>query len=161
MDGVILDTRKLTIAVNIERNYGKHKISFSMSESVTVANGAERREAYNNIVGQLEDQIRLYEHVNLGNLQLPQDNNGGAPQTNNVLEKFKVTALVVESKNGKRYVSVQGGKYAKYGVAVYEECITDLPIETYEYGVHDLTAHDLTATVDIVDGKARRTVSIQ
>lgn len=156
-----MSKREFKLNLEIERNYGKHKIRFGISEIVHVENGTERREAFNNLLLQLNDQIRLYEHTELGNVTLPQTSNAPDNGNSNNLETFTATHLVVENKQGKKYISVKGGKYAKFGVAVYEECQTDLPIEEYDYGVHDLTHMNLTAMVDVVDGKPRRTVSIR
>lgn len=156
-----MSKRELTISVAINRHYGQHEIRFAMAEVVRVANGAERREAYNNLLAQLDDQIKIYEDVHLQHVTLPQGQSLRNDDLNK-LEKFTITAINVEFKNGKKYISAQGGKYAKFGVAIYpDSCVTDLPIEDYELGLHDMTVHNLTATIDLVDGKAQRVVSIQ
>lgn len=156
-----MSKRELRIVVEITRNYGAHSIKFGMGEVVKVANGSERREAFNNLLSQLDDQINIYEDVHLQHVTLPQGQSLRNDDLNK-LEKFTITAINVEFKNGKKYISAQGGKYTKFGVAIYpDSCITDLPIEDYELGLHDMTVHNLTATIDLVDGKAQRVVSIQ
>lgn len=156
-----MSEREIKLKVEITRNYGVHSITFGMDEVVTVANGHERREAYNGLVKQIQDQIAVYEAYDLPNLKLPVLQ-GNQPQASNRVETFKVTHLVVESKNGKRYLSAKGGKYTKYGVALYPDtCETQLPIETYDYGVHPMDSLNVTATVDVVNGKAQRVLSIK
>lgn len=156
-----MSKRDLKLNVEVTRNYGLHSVKFGLSEIVSISNGQQRRDAFANLLVQLDDQISLYESVHLQETRLPNVVDSASNGTANNLEQFKPTTLMIESKGGKRIVSIKGGKYSKFGVPVYPECVTDLPIDSYDYGAHDLTQHDLTATVDIVDGKAKRTVSIK
>lgn len=153
--------RAMNFHVEITRNYGSHTIKFGISELQNVSSGSERRAHFNNLVSQLEDQIEVYErthlpHVDLVTFPKPHE----ADDT--VLNQGKPTALVVEHRNGRREVSLKVMQYQKHGVPVYSDtCITDLPLAEYELGEHDLTHLDLTATVDIVDGKPKRVLSIK
>jgi hypothetical protein len=155
------DSRKFQVSVEVTRNYGLHSIKFALSENVTVNNGQERRDAFASLMVQLTDQISLYESIHLPELRLPSVSNQHEASSPNNFKKVKATQLVVESKGGKRYLSVKGGEYTKFGVAIYPECDTAILLDEYDYGVHDLTPHNLDAVIEIVDGKPRRVVSLK
>ena len=155
-----MNKRLLRLEFGITRRYGDHEIYFSMTENVNISSGRERVDAYNSLISQVNHQIAHYEKNHLPHVKLPQSS-GNAVVASALLDSFNADKLVVESKSGKRYVSVKGGRWAKFGVPIYPECETDLPLDDYDYGEHDLSELGLTATVDIVDGTPKRTLSIK
>lgn len=151
--------RDLRLNVEVTRNYGLHSVKFGLSEVVTVEHGQARRDAFANLLVQLDDQIKLYEETMLQDTRLPMVMSSN---TDSKVKTIPAVKLVVENKQGKREVSLQGGQYSKHGVPVYSDtCETELDIDNYEYGVHDLSHHNLTATIDIVDGKPKRVLVIK
>lgn len=151
--------RTLTLKVSIKRNYGKHEITYGIEETVEVENGDERRKAFQNLQGQLDDQINLYEAVYLPNVKIP--DTGAVGSTAKASDTFPAKTLVIEHKNGRRETRVKGGAWEKFGVPLYEECETLFPHEQFEYGVHDISGYNLTATVEMADGKAKRIRSLK
>ena len=152
--------RRFRIDARISRNYGSHSVEFGISELVDCANGHDRRNAFNNLLGQLQDQIYVYEQTHLQDVRLPEPSSPITSQGE--LQTIPLTHIIVENKNGKRMLSAKGGQYSKFGVAIYDDtCTTDLPLDDYDYGEHDFTGRGISFTVDIVDGKPRRVVSIK
>lgn len=153
-------SRTLTLKVSIERNYGQHKITYGIEETVEVANGDERRKAYENLQAQLDDQIHVYEAVHLSRVRLPngQAGNNGSSQTS---DTFPAKTLLVEFKNGRKEIRIKGGAWTKHGVPVYQECETNFHIENFEFGVHDISSYNLIATVEIVAGNPKRIRSLK
>ena len=151
----------MTFSLKINRNYGNHSIEFGLSEVAEIRSGAERRTHFNGLVKQLEDQIEQYEKHHLSHVTLPTNapaGQGALP----LMETLRPSSIVVEHKNGKRMISLKGGKYQRHGVPIYEDtCKTDLPIESYEYGEHDISQHNLMATIDIEGGSPKRVTSIK
>jgi len=153
--------RMLELSVVITRNYGKHSVEFGMKEICEISSGSHRRSAYNNIVGQLNDQIEQYETVNLNQIRLPEQSTE-AVKSDSFVAEIPVSEIIVESKNGKRRMSAKGGQYSKHGVAIYEDtCQTDLVLSNYDYGTHDISMHNLIMYVDIVGGMPKRALSIR
>ena len=153
--------RTLMLRAGIRRNYGGHEIWFEVAEQVDVANGQERRDAFMNLQAQLEDQINVYEHVSLPHVKLPSGaivTGGGDGWTQ---DTFPVSKISVEFKQGKRFVAAHGGKWQKFGVPIYKECITPLNIDDLALGDFDCSGLNLTATVSLKDGKAKRVDSIK
>lgn len=152
-------TRRLTLKVTIKRNYGQHEISYGLEETVEVSNGDERRKAFQNLQSQLDDQINIYEAVYLPHIVLPtgQANNSSKSTQS---DTFPAKTLIIEHKNGRRETRIKGGKWEKHGVPVYDECETLFHVEQFELGIHDISSYNLTATVDIVEGKAKRVRSL-
>lgn len=154
-------SRSMTLTVNINRNYGDHSIDFGISEIVHVKSGSHRRSAFNNLILQLNDQIELYETVNLKQIRLPETSTKSNNVEDNVIV-LPITHIAIENKNGKKYMSGQGGQYSKHGVPIYADtCATDLVLDEYDYGVHDITAHNLKMAIDVVDGKPKRIIAIK
>lgn len=154
------EIRTFVIRAGLKRNYGKHEVYYEISEQIEVADGQQRRDAFQNLQAQLEDQIRVYEAVSLPHVRLPQES-GSRGNVESGQDSFPLETIIVESKSGKRYVSATGGKWKKYGVPIYKECDTELDIEALHYGVHDMTTFNITATIEIVGGKAKRVVAIK
>lgn len=153
-------TRTFALRVGIKRKYGDHEISFEIAEQVECAGGQERRDAFLNLQAQLEDQIQIYEKVSLPHVQLPQRGGAVSNQAGGI-DTFVLENIIVESKGGKRFVSAAGGKWQKFGVPIYKECGTDIIWQELAFGVHDFSHLNMTVTVDIEDGKAKRCRSIR
>lgn len=152
--------RTFQMRVGITRRYGDHEIYFEIAEQVEVSGGQERREIFLNLQAQLEDQITVYEKVSLPHVQLPQ-RNGSNGASSGASDTFVLDSIVVESKGGKRFVSAAGGKWKKHGVPVYPECSTDIDFALLDYGRHDFAHLNMTVTVDIENGSAKRCRSIR
>lgn len=153
--------RTVQLRVAIRRDYGAHQISFEIAEQVEISNGQERRDAFMNLQAQLEDQINVYEHVSLPHVKLP---SGSIVATGNdgwTTDTFPISKISVEFKQGKRWVAAHGGKWQKFGVAVYKECSSVLNIEDLALGDFDCSHLNLTATISIKDGSAKRVDSIK
>lgn len=153
--------RALTIKVGIKRNYGKHEIYYEASELVELSSGHERQDAFNNLYAQLDSQIRHYEEVFLPLVKLPNvsetHNDGGENGT----DTFTLEKITVENYQGKRRVKAVGGKYAKWGVAVYDGVVTDLDLDALAYGEHhQFAALKLQVVAELEGGKAVRVRSI-
>lgn len=153
--------RLLMLRVGIKRNYGAHEISFEVAEQVEVTNGQERRDAFMNLQAQLEDQINVYEHVSLPHVKLPSGSIVAAGNDGWTTDTFPISKISVEFKQGKRFVAAHGGKWQKFGVPIYKECASNLNIEDLALGDFECSALNLTATVSIKDGKAKRVDSIK
>lgn len=152
--------RQITIGIQIKRNYGDHEITFAISEYVDVMSGADRREAYNNLLGQLEDQIKVYEAVSLPHVQLPNRSAHSQAGGSNS-DTFPLESIIIENKQGKKYVSATGGRWSKFGVPIYKGCATDLDISALDYGVHDFSHLNMTCTIELEGDKAKRVRSIK
>lgn len=156
--------REMRINVKIERDYGKHKIAFELGAIVEVASGHERQAAFDNLVVQLEDQIKHYEDIQLPHVKLPQGSASPAPKSHaeNVgHEAFLVETIKVESVEGKRRVRCCGGKFTKHGVTAYPECETNYPLESLDYGVHDVKHLKMLATCEAEQGVIKRVRSLK
>jgi len=154
------ETRTLLIRAGIKRNYGKHEIYYEISEQIEVANGQERRDAFQNLQAQLEDQISVYEHVSLPHVKLP----AGGPAdsgSKGTTDTFPVDSITIESVKGKKHIAAMGGKWKKFGVPIYSECETSLDVSLWDYGVHDVAHLGLTAKIYIEGDRAKRVMSIK
>lgn len=155
-----MSERKFLVRAGIRRNYGKHEVYYELSEEVTVSSTGGVREAFVGLQSLLEEQIRVYEAVSLPHVKLPD----GQPQTqggDNQEDTFQLETLKVEFQDNKRRVRACGGKYLKWGVPVYDDCGTDLPIETLGFGVHDFRHLNLTVKVEMEGNKPARARSIR
>lgn len=152
-------SKNIGVTISIRRKYGDHEIEFSLQEFHSVENGQERRDAFNGVLAQLNDQILIYETTHLKNYR-PATTTNEKPL--NRVETVPLTHLVVEHKNGARHVSAKGGIYKKFGVACYDDsCQTELDLDLFDYGEHDMMADNLVMTVDIVNNKAQRVLAIK
>ena len=153
-------TRTFQLEAKITRNYGKHEITFGLTETVQCASTGQVKEAFLDLQSLLENQITLYEAVSLPHVQLP-----GVREQHTASEAsadtFTLELIRIESSNGKKRIRAVGGKYTKHGVPVYEECATDLPLESLDYGNHNFKHLNLKVKVKLEDGKPKRAVSIR
>ncbi len=155
-----MGVRTFQVKAEITRDYGKHKITFGLVESVECSSVGEVKEAFLNLQSLLENQITVYEAVSLPHVKLPNQSNSveGNQHTG---ESFQLETILVESQGGKRRVKAKGGKYQQFGVPVYEECATDLDLKLLDYGVHDFKHLNLTVKVELDGDKPRRALSIR
>lgn len=152
--------RRFLVRAGLRRNYGKHEVYYELSEEILATSTGQVRDAFINLQTLLENQIAVYEQVSLPHVKLP-DVQSGDSETTPAPDDFNLECIKVEFTNGKRIVKATGGQWTKHGVPVYEECSTDLPIETLDYGVHDYRHLNLRVKADIVGGKPKRAVSIK
>ena len=152
--------RTLMLRAGIRRNYGGHEMYFEIAEQVEIANGQERRDAFMNLQAQLEDQINVYEHVSLPHVKLPAGNVVQLGNDGWTTDTFTIAKISIEFKQGKRFVAAHGGKWQKFGVPIYKECISALNIEDLALGDFDCGSLGLIATISLKDGKAKRVDSI-
>lgn len=154
------EPKEYLIRAGIRRNYGLHEVYYEISEQVTVSNGQERRDAFQNLQAQLEDQIKVYEAVSLPHVRLPQT--AGHPQTGNAnSDTFPLESIRVEFSQGKRIVRAIGGKWKKFGIPVYDDCDTMIGHEALDFGEHPMSELNLTVHVELEDGKPKRARSIK
>lgn len=152
-------SKNIGVTISIRRKYGDHEIEFSLQEFHTVENGLERRDAFNDVLSQLNDQILVYETTFLKDYK-PTQPTGEKHHTRT--EIVPLTSIVVEHKNGVRHVSCKGGIYKKFGVACYDDsCQTEMNLDTLDYGEHVVVEEGLMMTVDIVNNKAQRVLAIK
>lgn len=155
------ESRLLMLRAGCTRKYGAHEVYFEIAEQVECKSGEDRRTGFLNLLAQLDDQIKHYEHFILPTVKLPhgqQPANGGNGSST---KEIKPDSISVEFTSGKRMVSLKGGEYQKFGVPLYKECDTAWPIETAEFGIHDLKESGLIAIVEIVGGKPKRVLSLK
>lgn len=152
--------RRFLVRAGLKRNYGKHEIYFELSEEISAASTGQVREAFLSLQSLLDEQVKVYEQTSLPHVALPDSRNTGASSAAG-LETFALETIKVESQDGKKRIKACGGKYVKHGVPVYEECQTDLPIETLDYGVFDYRELKLTVSVQMDNGKPKKAVSIR
>ena len=155
------EKRTLMLRVGVTRKYGAHEVYFEMAEQVDIENGEQRREAYLNLLAQVDDQIKHYEHFLLPTVKLPMGGSSAPASGNASTKEFKPDSISVEFKDNKRQVSLKGGEYQKFGVPLYKECDTVWPIETADFGTHDLRNSGLVAVVELVGGKPKRVLSLK
>lgn len=151
--------KRFLVRAGLRRNYGKHEVYYELSEEVSVSSTGQVREAFINLQSLLEEQITVYEKVSLPHVQLP----AGVvekPNGSNDDSTFTLETIKVEFVDNKRRVRAVGGNFKKYGVPVYDDCGTDLPIETLGFGVHDFRSLNLTVKVEFENGKPVRARSI-
>lgn len=151
--------RTFLARVGIERRYGSHSVYFELSEEVKAASTGQVREAFLNLQGLLDSQIQVYEQVSLPHVKLPQ----AQGSQNNAVHSptsFLVEAIKIEFVDGKKQVKAVGGSFTKHGVPVYKECKESIGIESMDYGTHDVKHLGLTATIEYVNGKPKRVLSI-
>jgi len=154
------EPRTFVIRVGVRRSYGAHEIYYEISEQIEVESGEERRSAFLNLQAQLDDQVKVYEEISLPHVKLPAGTKGsGAASVS--LETFPLELIKVEFQDGSKRIKACGGKYMKWGVPVYKECFTELPIETLAYGPHDYRDLKLTCTADVEGGKPVRVRAIK
>lgn len=154
-----MSKRTFAIKTGVRRNYGKHEIYFEIAEQVEIESTGQLREAYLNLQSLLDDQIKTYEALSLPHVSLPSGQDGLQSGGQNS-DTFVLETIKIEFADGKKRVKACGGKYLKHGVPVYEECKTQLPIETLSMGIHDFRHLNLTVKVDIEGGKPKRAYSI-
>jgi len=152
--------RTFLARAEISRDYGKHKITFGLSESVECSSVGEVKEAFLNLQSLLENQITVYEAVSLPHVRLPHA--GGVDEKAvSSADSFILESVLVESVGGKKRVRAIGGKYTKHGVPVYPECGTDLNVFKLDYGSHDFRHLNLTVKAELDGDKPRRALSIK
>lgn len=151
--------RRFLVRAGIERRYGQHSVYFEISEEVDAKSTGEVREAYNGLLGLLDDQIKTYETVSLPHVILPKQT-GAVSGASGQANTFPVDTIKVEFVDGKKQVKACGGSFVKHGVPVYKECKESLGIESMDYGIHDVKHLGLTATIEYVNGKPKRVLSI-
>lgn len=153
-------TRTFVVRAEIKRNYGKHEITFGLSEQVECTSSGEVKEAFLSLQSLLENQISIYEAVSLPHITLPKVENSQA-SADSSSDSFQLESIKVESQNGKKRVRACGGGYTQWGVPVYAECATDLDIAKLDYGVHNFKNLNLTVKVELEGGKPKRAISIR
>jgi hypothetical protein len=152
--------RKFTIHAGIKRNYGKHEVSYEISETIESSSSGDLRRQFAELHSYLEEQIRFYEQVSLPHTKLP-DSVSPTQGNQSTGENFPLETIKVEFQDNKKRIKACGGKFVKHGVPVYEECATDLPIETLGFGVHDFRHLNLTVKVQMDGDKPKKAISIR
>lgn len=155
------EVRTLMIRVGLTRKYGAHEVYFEMAEQVEVHNGEERREAYLNILAQVDDQIKHYEHFLLPLVKLPHGGNPATVSEAATTKEIKAKSISVEFTKGKRWVSLMGGDFIKFGVPLYKDCDTQWPVETAELGIHNVEHLNMTAVIELDGKKPKRVLSLK
>lgn len=152
--------RRFTIHAGIKRNYGKHEVSYEISEQIESSSSGDLRRQFAELHSLLEEQIKFYESVSLQHVKLP---DAGVSDSKDLFSEnsFPLETIKIEFQDNKRRVKACGGKYVKHGVPVYEECATDLPIESLGFGVHDFRHLNLTVKVQMDGDKPRKAISIR
>jgi hypothetical protein len=156
--------RQMSFRVMVKRNYGAHEISFELGEILDISSGHERQSAFDNLLAQVNDQIKRYEELELPHVKLPMGQASQAPKSHaeNVgHEAFLVETIKVEHVEGKRRVRCCGGKFLKHGVTAYPECETNYPIESLDYGTHDVRHLKMLATCEAENGVIKRVRSLK
>ncbi len=152
--------RTFQLRAGIKRSYGQHEISFEIAEQIEADSTGQVRDGYISLLALLNNQIKLYEELELPHVKLPQGavTNAGGQSA----EQFNLDTISVEFTDGKRVVKAKGGKYDKFGVRVYDECQTDLDIAGLTFGEHkQFSTLNLTCYVDLENGKAKRVRAIK
>lgn len=152
-------TRTFQVRAGLRRNYGKHEIYYELSENIQANSTGDVREAFISLQSLLEEQVKVYEQVSLPHVQLPASN-GASVGNQHESENFTLETIKVEFVDGKRRVKACGGKFVKHGVPVYEECRTDLPIETLSMGVHSFRSLNLTVVCEMNGDKPKKALAI-
>lgn len=152
--------RTFVIRAGVTRRYGDHEIYYEISEQIEASNGQERRDAFQNLQAMLDDQVKVYEAVSLPHVRLPQGS-AAASTGGTVSDTFPLESIIVENKQGKRFVSACGGRWAKFGVPIYKGCQTDIDIANLDYGVHDFSHLQAVCTIELEGDKAKRVRSIK
>lgn len=156
-------SRGIVITVGLTRQYGRDTIKFEMTEAVNVSSGLQRREAYANLLGQLKDQIELFERDNATMLTSHPANDKKSVSFDPVTRVVPVTFIVKENVEGKDRIKVRGGEFEKFGVQLYPECKSypeDLNPHKLPYGIHDLTGRNLTMVVQMDGDKPKRVLQL-
>lgn len=152
--------RRFLVRAGLRRHYGKHEVYYELSEEIDATSTGDVRQAFIGLQSLLEEQISVYEKVSLPHVKLPDSvspTQGNQPTG----DAFPLETIKVEFQDNKKRIKACGGKYVKHGVPVYEECATDLPIETLGFGVHDLRHLNLTVKVQMDGDKPKKAVSIR
>lgn len=155
-----MGTRTFLIRAEISRDYGKHKVTFGLSESVECASSGAVKDAFLDLQSLLENQIQIYEQVSLPHVKLP-NAVGAVEGYQHSGDSFPLELIKVEFTEGKKRIKAVGGKYTKHGVPVYKECATDLDVEKLDFGVHDFRHLNMTVKVELDGNKPRRALSIR
>lgn len=155
------EARTFMLRHGVTRNYGAHSVYFEMAEQVELENHEQRRDAFLRLIAQVDDQIKHYEAFLLPSVRLPQGGNAASASGAASTKEFKAKSITVEFTKGKRMVSLLGGDYIKFGVPLYKDCDTQWPVESADFGVHNVEHLNLTAIVEIIGGKPKRVLSLK
>lgn len=152
--------RTFLIKAEITRDYGKHKVTFGLSEQVDCESSGAVKDAFLSLQSLLENQITIYEAVSLPHVRLPHVSSSSGGESSSA-DSFPLEVIRVESSNGKKRIRAVGGKFTKHGVPVYQECATDLDLDLLDYGNHDFKHLNLTVKYESENGQPKRAVSIR
>jgi hypothetical protein len=136
-----------------------HSIEFAIQEVVECVSGLDRRNAFDNLHTQLEDQIAHYEAEHLPNVRLPQV--AQQDETPNRDDTFAVVQVVVEFTNGRKRFNVRGGRWMRHGVPVYEDSPAFDYVKDFDLGEHNISHGSLVATAQVVNGSPKRVIAME
>lgn len=163
------ETNSTAITVGITRHYGKISIELGATIYVEAASFLDFNAAYNELYDRVIDEHRIIAAKLAATSALsstsPQPN-GTAPQpsaapavkpaTAGGDETFLAETLSIEKRNGKRYYSVRGGRWQKFGVRLWPDAHIlqnlDWDITALPEGDH-MPPRPLTAIIEMRDEK--------
>lgn len=108
-----------TIHCAIQRNYGVETVTFGISYNMPLSSVSERQAAYTEAYRRMDDEHKAYAERILPGYEAPATSGNGSGGGEWVIAR----RIVKEMKAGKVGFAVQGGKYEKHGVRVWEETL--------------------------------------
>lgn len=151
-------TKQVKISMSISKHYGAESVAIGAEKTYLIASPHDHLRAVDALAAAIHE---MHEHY--ASAHLPQTNptSGLSPRgIADALEEIKVEEIKVEEKGDKRYYKLAGGKYAKWGVRVWDEVLDasgingqDLPV-----GVSPMSGR---ATVMLREGKPHKVIAFE